>query len=372
MNLPPTARRRRRQAWLLGLALAAGAAGLGWGTSAFGRPAALVGLMLVLALWLLLVFEAQHRAAARERLITADLLARAGEPSPRAAWGLRAAMLTVALVLLVLAAARPKGGPGPADDTERGADLMLALDVSNSMRTVDMGGESRLDSAKRVLKEFIGRDEGDRLGLLAFAGSADVKCPFTTDHDAVATLLDDVDYYSVTRQGTQIGLAIQACLPCFVEQPGVGRAIVLLSDGEDLGSDPLAAARAAREHGVVIDTIGLGTPEGGTIPMPVDDFHNTAPKRYDNKVVISRLDESTLQAIAETTGGRYLRADSPARLHQIMQAVAGLGRQAVSHQEVDQRTDLFAWLCCCWPSSRWCDCATGGGGNGGRHDSESL
>jgi len=265
------------------------------------------------------------------------------EPTGRAAFVLRGALLSVALVLLTLAAARPKGAPGEMIDAERSADILLALDVSNSMRTRDMNGEARLEAAKRLLKGFVDENDSDRLALLVFAGSADVLCPFTLDHGAVATAIDEADYHSVARQGTRFGTALHVALPCFVEQEGVGRAIILVSDGEDQGSDPMSVAREAQQRGVVVYTVGVGTEQGDTIPMASDFIGNPIVKKFQGKPVISRLDEATLRGIADLTGGRYYRADTPGRLRAILGAIDGLGRRAAAQRLIERRQDVFTW-----------------------------
>lgn len=317
-------------------------------TSGFANPPALAGLLAVGVLAGLLAADSRRRRAARARFAESALLAQMGEPDLAVPLRLRGALVISAVVLLLLAAARPKGGTAVTTVQGEGYDLFLALDVSNSMRTLDMDGLSRLDVAKQLLAKFAESQGGNRLGLVGFAGSAHVLCPYTLDMNTLAAFIDDLDYGSVAKQGTAIGAALRTALARFdLEQPG-GKAILLLSDGEDQGSDPLGAAQAAREAGVVVHTVGLGSARGDVVPMGVDFWGNAYHKTFRGQEVVSKLDEATLRKIAQTTGGRYFRADSPQRLEAILAAVATLPTRATGARRLELREDIFAWYL--WPA----------------------
>lgn len=312
-------------------------------TSAFGRPEALVGLVCVSMLLLLLGYEASWRRAGRRRFASGDLLQKMGEPSLTPPLLLRGLLLTAALVLIMLAAARPKGALGETTLTGEGIDLAICLDVSNSMRVRDMAGRSRLDVSKELIGEYIEQRPGDRIALVAFAGSAHVMCPFTLDHNTLQVFLKDLDYHSVAEQGTALGTAIRTAAERFGADGEGGRAILLLTDGEDQDSDPLAAAAEAAGRGIVIQTIGIGTPQGGGIPMELDYYGNPIMKRHRGREVTSTLDEAMLKEIAAAAGGHYFHADSATRLREVLQEIAGLRTKVMQSGKLELREEIFWW-----------------------------
>jgi len=334
--------------WLgwLGWLAAAGlvTAALRWRTTAFGRLVPGATWLVVALLVLLLGCEGHWRTLARRRFAAAELLAAMGEPSLRGAALLRGAWLGGAVVLLLLAAARPKGGLGAVTVSTTGVDLLVCLDLSNSMRAQDMNSEARLDVARRLLKTFVAESPNDRIGLVGFAGSAHALCPITADHEALLTIFDDVDCQTPVRQGTSLGDALTTALRSFPEQSPTGQVVVLLTDGEDQGSEPLEAARDAAARKVVVHTVGIGTSRGATIPMRYSILTGEAePKEYQGEPVTSRLDEGTLKAIAAATGGVYFRADTPARLAEVLAAVARLGGRATEARQIESQLDVCAW-----------------------------
>lgn len=328
----------RTLTWLLSvLLLAAAAAALWWRTTAFGAPLPGVALLQTGLLTVLLGYEWHQRRAGRARWAADDLLARMGEPRLGAAALLRAVYLGAALILLLGALARPKGGLGQTLVTSTGVDLVVCLDVSNSMRCADMNGQPRLEAAKRLLSSFIESSPNDRIGLVAFAGTAHTVCPLTLDQECLLSILDDLDYHTPAKQGTMLGEAVNAALGAFGPPGKAGQVIVLVTDGEDQGSDCESAASAAAQRSVILHTIGLGSEAGANIPLP------GGPKEYDGKPVVSRLDERRLRLMSSTTGGRYFRADSPARLAEVLGAIHALTGQATASRQVENQLDVFTW-----------------------------
>ncbi|MBI5831536.1 MAG: VWA domain-containing protein [Armatimonadetes bacterium] len=336
----------RRRLWQ-GLALLALGSVAVWlagsRTMAFARPGALAGLVMASSLALLLWVEQRRRRAARRRFAEPGLQSAMGVPSLTGAAVLRGAMLVGALTLIVLAAARPKGRLVEASVDADGVDLMICLDVSRSMSTRDMNGEARLTAAKRLLGNLVGTSLGDRLGLLVFAGNADVLCPFTLDHDILRGIIDGVDRKSVTQPGTALGTALATALETFVDGNRGGQAIVVLTDGESHESDVIAAAKEARRRGIVVHCVGVGTAQGDVVPAGTDILGRSVGLRWRGSEVISRLDEDTLREVARVTGGRYYRADSPDRLQDVLREVqSGTGR-GVSRRSLEMREELYVW-----------------------------
>ncbi|NLT66193.1 MAG: VWA domain-containing protein [Acidobacteria bacterium] len=208
----------------------------------------------------------------------------------------------------ILAAARPQWGQKTETVHRRGIDLIIALDTSYSMGADDVV-PNRLEKAKTAIKDLIKRSEGDRIGLIAFSGGAFVQCPLTLDYGAAYLFLEAAASGMIPEPGTSLSSAIRTATAAFVEKETKYKVLVLFTDGEDLKGGVDNAVREARKAGVVIYTVGIGSPEG--IPLPVRSLDGGIldyRKRPDGKVVVSRLDENGLAEIAESTGGRYFRA----------------------------------------------------------------
>ncbi len=266
-------------------------------------------LYLTLALAPLLaggILLARWRRARDLRAFAAPGLARrlAAHLSPG-----RSALKTLAwwagLVLLGLALAGPQWGSRMVEVRRRGLDVLIALDVSRSMLAEDVK-PNRLQRAQQELTALIDRLDGDRIGILAFAGNAQVACPLTTDHSAAKMFLSDLGPESAAVPGTSLGGVIRTALGSFPKGGEGYRVLVLLTDGEDHRSDPEAAARAAKDAGVKVLTIGFGTPNGEPIPLRDGSGGVTGYlKDAQGRTVVSRLDEGLLKRLAETTGGAY-------------------------------------------------------------------
>ncbi|MBI3179407.1 MAG: VWA domain-containing protein [Deltaproteobacteria bacterium] len=207
---------------------------------------------------------------------------------------------------MVLALAGVKLGFTWEEVQRRGVDLVVALDVSDSMlvEDVESGGKlTRLARAKREITDLLRMLEGDRVALVAFAGVAFTECPLTLDYGAAALFLDSLDTSLIPVKGTALGDAIRESMRAF-KGGGNSRAVLLITDGEDLTGEALAAAEEAKAQGVRIFTIGMGRDEGAPIPLPDGGFRRDSR----GEIILSKLDEPTLQKIALTTGGRYVRS----------------------------------------------------------------
>jgi len=221
------------------------------------------------------------------------------------------ALNIVALTLIIVALARPLYSNREEEVVRRGIDLIVALDTSASMLAEDIA-PNRLAKAKHEVRNLIDRLEGDRIGLVVFAGDAYVACPLTLDYAAATMFLEDIDTEYVSFPGTNIGQAIRTAAAGFVETEHEYKVLLLITDGEHLQelSDPLEAARAAAEQGVKIYTIGVGDPAGGA-PIPIrDESGNLVEYKKDRKgnPVSTRLDDVTLRKIALGTNGKYFAA----------------------------------------------------------------
>ncbi len=221
----------------------------------------------------------------------------------------KSVLLVLAMTLAIVAAARPQWGARAVVLERRGLDIVLALDVSQSMLATDVR-PNRLERAKREITGIFDRLKGDRVGLVIFAGDAFVQCPLTLDAAAARLLLDAVDARSAGRPGTAIDEAIKVATEMYEDDDTKKyKTLILVTDGEGHEGDPLKAAKAAAEKGIRIYAVGIGTPAGEPIPVYDEEGNEVGFKKDENgQVVLSKLDEVTLQKVALATNGRYFRA----------------------------------------------------------------
>ncbi|MDX1502164.1 MAG: VWA domain-containing protein [Thermoanaerobaculia bacterium] len=272
-----------------------------------GSPESLWLLWLVPALALFLLYVARAKRRLLARFAQPEILARltAGISRPRQV--LKAALILLAVLALVLSLAELKYGFTWEEVRRRGVDIVVALDVSDSMlvEDVEAGGRlSRLERAKREIADLLRLLEGDRVGLVAFAGAAFLECPLTLDYGAAELFLDSLDTDLIPVKGTDLGEALRVSLEAFEGASHPSRAIILITDGEDHGGRALKLAAEAKTAGVRVFTIGIGRDEGAPIPASGGGFR----RDRRGEIVMSRLDETTLQRVALETGGSYVRS----------------------------------------------------------------
>ena len=218
------------------------------------------------------------------------------------------AMLFLALLLVGLALARPQWGETEERVDRKGDDVVFLMDTSKSMLATDVT-PSRLERAKIAVLDFVHRHAGGRVGLVAFAGDAFLQCPLTLDYDAFEEAIRDLDTDSVLVPGTDIASALFAGSRAF-EKSERRKVLVLVTDGEDLERIGIEAAKKLAKDGVVVFTVGLGTPNGSQIMLPGKGDAPEPLRDEKGQPVTSRLDETTLRTIAETTGGTYRRMET--------------------------------------------------------------
>lgn len=247
----------------------------------------------------------------------------------------------LALAILIFASAGPMWGTRMKEVKQRGVDVFIAIDTSRSMLAEDVS-PTRLDRAKQSLGLLIEKLSGNRVGIIAFARRAVLQCPLTTDPDAARLFLNSVTDRTVPEQGTGVGSAIRLGLARFPKDLKSGRAIVLLTDGEDFGSEPMEAAKEAKAAGVPIFTIGIGTPKGEVIKDRDDQGNVTSFHKYKGEMVVSRLDDAMLTKIAELTGGTYYRSSSSDReVDEIAEAINGFQKREFATHVFDRMRERF-------------------------------
>lgn len=245
----------------------------------------------------------------------------------------------LAVLLLVVAFARPRAGTEYKEETSEGIDIMIALDVSSSMQAEDFKPHNRLYVAKEEIKKFISKRHSDRIGLVVFARNSFTQCPLTIDYGVLLNFVDKVDF-GVVDDGTAIGMAIANGVNRLRDSKAKSKIMILLTDGNNNAGeiDPLTAANLASAFGIKIYTIAAGKP--GNAMYPIDD--PLFGKRYVYRP--TNVDEKTLQDIAERTGGKYFRARSSDELDQIYSIIDQMERTEVKISAHTQYRELFQYF----------------------------
>jgi Ca-activated chloride channel family protein len=264
----------------------------------------LVGALVVGLLFLLRARGESLTGRAMAALAGARLVHVGAVPSRFRRW-LRVAVACVTVAMGFVALARPQKGMQWETLDRQGTDLLLVVDTSKSMNADDVA-PTRLERTKLAVRDLVERFPGDRIGLVAFAGDAFVESPMTLDHDALLQTLGAFDTSIIGRGGTDIGRAIDTAAAALKAESGDQKVMVLLTDGEDLESQGLDAAKRAAEAGITIDTVGVGTAAGELVPAKDDQGATVGLTRDENGAPVrSRLDEAGLRAIAQATHGTY-------------------------------------------------------------------
>ncbi|NNF26131.1 MAG: VWA domain-containing protein [Gemmatimonadetes bacterium] len=313
----------------------------------FGFPVALWLLALV-PLYGLVVWIAGRR---RNRLLSSfaesHLIQRLRESVRTGARRWKEALILVGLGLLATALARPQFGTRVETVTREGQDVMVVLDVSRSMTAEDLDPH-RLGRAKIEVGRLIQRLQGDRIGLVAFAGDAFVQSPLTTDYGAAMMFLNAMETDLIEIQGTDLAHALSVAIEALEETPAGNRIIVAVTDGEDHEGGLPSAMEQAAEAGVVIHAVGVGSPDG--VPLP--DFARDGTRRGfrrddDGSVITTRLDETALQDMALRTGGQYYRLGTPGDgLSELIEVIGGGGRELEARQitQFEEQYQIFLGL----------------------------
>jgi Ca-activated chloride channel family protein len=305
-------------------------------------------------LWLLvlvplggLFFWLVHRLRRRalERFASAMILERLAEDASRAKRVLKAALALAAIALLVVALANPQVGTRLEEVKQEGVDLFIALDVSMSMKAEDIK-PNRLEKAKFEIRSLINRLSGDRIGLIVFAGEGFTQFPLTTDYNAAYLFLDVVDVDAVPVQGTSLASAIERAMESFDEEEKTTRVLVLITDGESTEGDAFDVAREASKAGILIYAIGMGSPAGAPIPVYSSSGRQLDFKRDKmGKVVLSKLDEVSLEQIASIGKGKYYRSSSTQNeLDEIYEDINALQKREFGTKRFTDYEDRFQYF----------------------------
>jgi Ca-activated chloride channel family protein len=307
----------------------------------------LLAAVPLLAFFKALEFSRRRRALAKFSEVALFLEQNPTHLGAKQAAFLRLLLYTAGLALLVLALARPGGFPKAEEEqvTEKGIDIMLAVDLSSSMKATDIQ-PSRMQAMKTALKDFVDHLKTDRVGLVVFAGSVSLQSPLTLDYRTAKMMMDIINTDFLPVDGTAIGDALNFSLEKIGKENQKNAVIILVTDGENTrGLDPEQALKKVKEAGAKIFTIGIGSPGGAQIPDGVDEKGQPRFKQYNGAPVVTKLDETFLKKAAEETGGRYYSTQSSQALQQAYAEIGHLTKTSHTEKKKKMRyQEFYLWL----------------------------
>jgi len=254
----------------------------------------------------------------------------------------RGVLIVLTLGLVLVALAQPRYGFTPQEIKQKGRDIIVAVDTSKSMLATDVA-PTRLARAKLLTQDLIRLLKGDRVGLVAFAGSSFLQAPLTLDYGAVLNALEELDTNVIPKGGTDIASAVATAELAFGKAEGQTRALVLLTDGEELDEDGVAAAKKAAEHGIRIFTVGIGSPEGSLIPFRSEDGRQDFVRDVSGKPVQTKLDETRMKEIAKVTGGFYVPIGPDAAREIFQQGIEPMDAAESGMLSARQPLERYQW-----------------------------
>ena len=257
---------------------------------------------------------------------------------------LKVLVLCLAIACLSFALVNPKIGAKIEDIKRTGVDIVFALDVSKSMLAEDIA-PNRLDKSKQIITQIINSLAGDRIGIIGYAGSAFPQVPITTDFSSAKLFLSGMNTDMVSSQGTAINQAIEMATNFYDDESQTNRVLFIVSDGEDHGGTISEIAKEAREKGIRIFTIGVGTLQGGPIPIKQNGVLQYYKRDQNNEQVITRLSEETLKEIAKTTNGEYLDgSNTKAVVDRVKGILGGMDKKEFETKQFTDFKDQFQWF----------------------------
>lgn len=253
-------------------------------------------------------------------------------------------LLFIAIGLFICLLARPQFGSKLETIKRQGVEVLIVLDISNSMLAQDVQ-PSRLEKAKRLVAQLVDKMENDKVGMIVFAGDAFTQLPITSDYISAKMFLESIDPSLISKQGTAIGSAIDLASKSFTPQEGVGRTVIVITDGENHEGGATEAAKRAVEKGIQVNVLGIGLPEGAPIPVPgTNDYR----RDRDGNVVVTSLNEQMCQEIAQAGNGVYVRVDNTNNAQKIINKE--INKMAKADVETQVYTDFneqfqaIAWI----------------------------
>ena len=310
----------------------------------FAHPDFLYLLLLLPAILLLFIINNIRKKNALKRLGDINLVRRLVPEMSRLRPLIKIALQLVAVTAGIIMLARPQFGSKIEDVKKQGVEVIIALDVSNSMLAEDIQPD-RLTRAKQAISRLVDNLDNDKIGLIVFAGDAYIQIPITTDYISAKMFLSAISPNMVPKQGTAIGAAINLGVRSFSPGEGKSKALIIITDGENHEDDPVKEAEEASKAGIIIHTIGIGSTDGVPIPL-ITNGRKDYLKDAAGNTVITKLDEEILKKVALSTNGNYVRANnSNIGLDQIFSDIKKMKKQdleSTMYTEYDDQFQIFA------------------------------
>jgi Ca-activated chloride channel homolog len=306
----------------------------------FANPDYLYLLLLLPVIILLYIINGVRKKRALQRLgdinLVGSLLPELSKTRP----AIKVLLQLIAFSAGIIMLARPQFGSKLEDIKKQGVEVIIALDVSNSMLAEDIQPD-RLTRAKQAISRLVDNLDNDKIGLIVFAGDAYTQIPVTTDYVSAKMFLSTINPNMVPKQGTAIGAAISLGIRSFSPGETKSKAMIIITDGENHEDDPVATAEEASKAGIVIHTIGIGSVEGVPVPVIINSKKDYL-KDVDGNTVITRLDEDILKRIAVSTNGNYVRAsNSNIGLDEIFSEIKKMKKQELESTMYTEYNDQF-------------------------------
>ena len=249
-----------------------------------------------------------------------------------------------ALFFLIIVAARPQFGTKMETVKRQGIETVIALDISNSMLAQDVA-PSRLEKSKKIISKLVDEMQDDKIGLIVFAGEAFIQLPITSDFISAKMFLESISPELIASQGTDIRAAINMATRSFTPREDVGRAIIIITDGENHEGGAEEAAKEAASKGMLVYVLGVGSPEGSPIPV---GGANEYRKDKDGNVIVTKLNEQMCQEIAKAGGGAYIRVDNTNAAQKLLQKeidkLAKADLETTVYSNFDEQFQVISWI----------------------------
>lgn len=310
----------------------------------FEEPAYLYLLLLLPVLALLYWYSNYRKRRAIRKFGDPELMAMLMPDVSKYRPDVKFGIIWLVVALFSLLLARPQFGSKLETVKRQGVEVMIALDISNSMLAQDVQ-PSRLAKAKRLVAQLVDKMENDKVGMIVFAGDAFTQLPITSDYISAKMFLESIDPSLISKQGTAIGAAINLATRSFTPQEGVGRAVIVITDGENHEGGAVEAATEAAKKGIQVNVLGVGLPDGAPIPM---EGTNDYRKDREGNVIVTRLNEAMCQEIAKAGNGLYVRVDNTNNAQKaIGQEINKMAKADVETQvytEFNEQFQAVAWF----------------------------
>ncbi|MFA6357950.1 MAG: VWA domain-containing protein [Candidatus Omnitrophota bacterium] len=308
----------------------------------------ILGFFVIFILVLFYFWAARARKAALEKFAQKELLGDLLVAIDYRKRFLKIFLIILAIAFCLFALMRPQWGFHWEEVKRSGVDILIALDTSKSMLAEDVKPD-RFQRSKLAIKDLVHNLKGDRIGLIAFSGSAFLQCPLTVDYGGFLLALDNIGIDTIPKGGTSITSAIKEALRSYEGGQKKYKVLIIITDGEDHEGNPVQEALEARKEGISIFCVGIGTREGDLIPVEDESGQKVFLKDRQGNVIKSRLDESSLQKIALTTGGVYVRATNTEFGLDLIyrEKVSKMEKrelQSKMNKHYEERFQIFLWL----------------------------